>query len=339
MRDILSQLPADFPVPILYLQHLSASHPGGLAAVLQYRTALNVRWARHGDRLMPGVVYLCPAGSVFIVRSDATIGLTPIASRRDTLRSADLFLSSVAEAYAGRAVAIVLSGAGSDGAEGVCAVHGGQGTVLVQDEASSAVWGMPKAAIATGCVDFVLPARDIAPLLIDFVRHRHSLACRRVSVNTTPVSVSPLLRDVLCNVLATALTMHRTVMGNIQLFSPHTGALCIVTQRGFGLDFLEYFQTVGMQSDSACGRAMRDRAAVLIPDIAVDPLFALHRDIAREAGFRAVQSTPLISRRGAFLGVLSTHFRRPRIFPEEEFHKVERHAGFAAEMIERLLFT
>jgi len=176
MREILSQLPADFPTPILYLQHMSASGRSALAEVMQWHTALKVRWAQQGDGLRAGVVYLCPGGWSFIVRPGGTVGLAPMETRLDMLRPADRFFSSVAESYAHRAAAVVLSGAGWDGSEGVCALHSRQGTVIAQDEASSMVWGMPKAALATGCVDLVLPVQDIAPLLVNLVRDRQPLA-------------------------------------------------------------------------------------------------------------------------------------------------------------------
>jgi GAF domain-containing protein len=92
--------------------------------------------------------------------------------------------------------------------------------------------------------------------------------------------------------------------------------------------------------------AMREILAQLPADfpapilyLAADPVFVAHRDIARKAGVYAVQSIPLITRRGACIGVLSTHFRKPRMFSQEEIHMLERHAGYAADMIERLLIA
>jgi hypothetical protein len=340
MREILAHLPADFSAPILYLQHLSASHLGTLADVLQCRTVLQVRWAQQGDRLMAGVVYLCPAGYAFLVHPDGTLTLAPTATRREALHGADRFFASVATSYAHRAVAIVLSGAGWDGTEGVCTVHARHGTVLVQDEASAVVWGMPKAALATGCVDLVLPPQEIAPVLVNLVRDGHPLAALRTRVATclgsTRMSITPGLCDALEQLLATALTMHRTDLGNIQLVDRQADALTIVAQRGFGLDFLEYFRTVGSQDESACGRAMRAREPVLIADVTVDPCFAVHRSIARSAGFRAVQSTPLMSRGGTLLGVLSMHFRRPHQMSPGEWQRLEQHARRTADIIERL---
>src|SRR5262245_66685128 len=75
VAEILSRLPENFPAPILYFQHLTHSSNGLLSSVLQYYTALRVRWARDGERLMAGVGYLCPAGSAFNVHFDGSLHL------------------------------------------------------------------------------------------------------------------------------------------------------------------------------------------------------------------------------------------------------------------------
>jgi len=258
----------------------------------------------------------------------------------ERLHAADCFFTSIAASYGSRAIAIILSGAGWDGAEGLCALHEVGGAVFAQDEDSAFLWGMPKAAIAAGCVDSVLPLREIAPVLVNLVRDRFPLAA--VLANAAKLakrengSVAPSLRNTLGRFLAMALNIRRTDLGNIQLFNPETGALSIVTQRGFGLNFLEYFGVVSTQDESACGRAMRSREPVVIADVNTDPGFTVHRAIAASAGFRAVQSTPLISRDGAFLGVMSTHFRSAHRLSAAELYTFEVHARRTANMIEQL---
>lgn len=108
--------------------------------------------------------------------------------------------------------------------------------------------------------------------------------------------------------LSASLAATGASMGNVQLMDWHTGRLTIANQRGFGRSFLECFRTVDARDGSACGRAVRDRRPVVIEDVMRDCEFAPYRRIADEAGFRAVQSTPLISTSGAFLGIVSTHF-------------------------------
>jgi GAF domain-containing protein len=146
--------------------------------------------------------------------------------------------------------------------------------------------------------------------------------------------VTPALQAVLATYLESALAVHRTDLGNIHVVDP-TGALVIVAQRGFGEAFLNHFRIVRQRENSACARAMRGRAPVVIEDVDADPLFAPHREIAAASGFRAVQSTPLMSRRGSMLGVLSTHFRTPRAFSARELDMTMRHAQRIAAAIER----
>jgi GAF domain-containing protein len=139
------------------------------------------------------------------------------------------------------------------------------------------------------------------------------------------MSIPTRLQDQADRLLSIALALHGTAMGNIQLVDPETGDLRIIAQRGFGLDFLEHFAVVNTENGSACGRAMLNRKPLMIPDVKTDPLFAVHVNIAEAAGFRAVQSTPLISRNGAFLGVLSTHFRTPGHLAQSKLHWLDWH--------------
>src|SRR5215813_8169947 len=146
MRDIISRLPALFPAPILCLQHLSTSHCSTLVDVLQSQTPLRVRWAQQGDRLAPGVVYISPPGHSVVLRPDGTLVLTPISARLDGLHAADLLFASVAASYEHRQ------------------------SVGAQGKVSAFVCGRPKAALASGCVDAVLPPEEIAPVLVNLVR-------------------------------------------------------------------------------------------------------------------------------------------------------------------------
>jgi len=107
-----------------------------------------------------------------------------------------------------------------------------------------------------------------------------------------------------------ALRLLRAARGNIQLLDPVTGSLTIAAQCGFRAEFLEYFAVVN-DARSACGRAARGGVPVQITDVTTDSAFAPHRDAAAAAGFRAVQSTPLIDAAGTLLGVLSTHYPEP----------------------------
>ena len=140
----------------------------------------------------------------------------------------------------------------------------------------------------------------------------------------------PLLEEVLNATIA----LQSADFGNLQLYNERTQALDIVAQRGFGQDFLNHFSAVN-ESGAACGRALKRAERVIIEDVLTDPDFAPHRAIAASAGYRAVQSTPLFSRSGEPLGIVSTHFRQPHRPSERELRLTDLYARQAAELIER----
>src|SRR3954453_22578670 len=118
------------------------------------------------------------------------------------------------------------------------------------------------------------------------------------------------LSSQLSAVLDATMDAQRADFGNIQLYDDKTGTLAIVAHRGFSQAFLDYFATVDARDTSACGQALRSSARIIIEDITTEPSYAPHRAIAAAAGYRAVQSTPLLdSRTSAPVGMLSTHFR------------------------------
>jgi signal transduction histidine kinase len=124
-------------------------------------------------------------------------------------------------------------------------------------------------------------------------------------------------------------------MGNMQLLDPQTGALTIVASRGFGRPFLEYFARVG-EGLAACGAALQRGERVVVEDVAASPLFgAAARAVVLGAGARAVQSTPLVGRGGAVLGVFSTHYRTPRPLTPRELRLLDMIARQVAGALER----
>ena len=135
-------------------------------------------------------------------------------------------------------------------------------------------------------------------------------AVQRMRELTERFAEAPHSQALLERALEGAITLTGADLGNIQLADGH-GALRIVAQTGFSDQFLEHFAAVDDES-AACGRAAINRCQTVIPDVTVDPGFAPHRSVAAAAGFRAVQSTPLIDPRGRLRGVISTHFRYPR---------------------------
>src|SRR5690606_32360096 len=149
---------------------------------------------------------------------------------------------------------------------------------------------------------------------------------------TDRLIASPDLQTVADEAVQASVALHRADFGKLKLIDPVSGRLRIVGQHGFSPDFISALETV---SDCCCGRAVRRREPVIIVDIERDEGFAEYRAIAARAGFRAVQSTPLIDRSGELLGVVSTHFREPHVFSHCQMQAIAHYARDAAEMVAR----
>jgi two-component system chemotaxis response regulator CheB len=165
IRQILASLPADFAAGILIVQHLDPSHRSLMAGILARRTVLKVREAEEGDRLSAGTVLVAPPDRHLLLNPDGSISLSESEMVHFLRPSADLLFESVAASRRERAIALVLSGSGSDGAMGVRAIKKTGGTVIIQDKTTSLFFGMPWAAIQTGTADFILPLEEIAGAL------------------------------------------------------------------------------------------------------------------------------------------------------------------------------
>lgn len=169
LSQILSSLPAVFPIPIIIVQHLSPLYKSHLVEVLRHRTFLHVKWAESGESMQAGVVYVAPPDFHVLVRTPGILTLTQTPKVEFTRPSANPLFESVATCYRERAIAVVLTGAGKDGANGVQAIKATGGRVLVQNFRTSQAFSMPQAALKTGCVDFALSLRAIAPALVSLV--------------------------------------------------------------------------------------------------------------------------------------------------------------------------
>ena len=133
--------------------------------VIGRQSPMPVMHAEEGMQLEPDHVFLAPPDRHMLIKRKGTLTLTDSELVNFVRPSADLLFESVAAAYGDRAIAVVLTGSGHDGALGVTAIKQRGGTVVAQDEASSEFFGMPSAAIKTGAVDFVLPLEEIGPTL------------------------------------------------------------------------------------------------------------------------------------------------------------------------------
>jgi len=169
LSEVLSTIPESFPASIAVVQHLDPRHRSLMAKILSGRTELSVKEAEEGDRLRPGVVYVAPPDKHLLINPGGTISLTQSEMVHFVRPSADLLFESVAASFKDRAIAVVLTGSGSDGKMGVMAIKKMGGTVIAQDEATSEFFGMPGSAIQSGNVDFVLPLSEIASALVTLV--------------------------------------------------------------------------------------------------------------------------------------------------------------------------
>jgi two-component system, chemotaxis family, protein-glutamate methylesterase/glutaminase len=167
-RQIVPRLPADFPAAVILLQHRLPRAEHLLSQVLQRDTQLQLRLAQEGEPLAAGVIQVAAAGRQLLVTPDKKLSYAQPGG--EAVRcAADPLFASAAAAYGRRTLAVVLSGALDDGAGGIRSVKRAGGRILAQTPASCDAPGMPTAAIATGMVDFVLPAHAIADALVALV--------------------------------------------------------------------------------------------------------------------------------------------------------------------------
>jgi two-component system chemotaxis response regulator CheB len=169
----LATLPADLPACVLALLHSDPERESLLPEILRRAGPLEVHAARDGDALQPARVIVAPAGQHLLITHDLRLALIESGAYPPSRPSADLLLTSLALAAGPRAIAVVLSGKGHDGATGTTAVHHFGGIVLATDEASSASFSMPAATIARDdAIDHVVDLDDIGALLAHIVGER-----------------------------------------------------------------------------------------------------------------------------------------------------------------------
>lgn len=166
LRSILFGLPKDFPAPIVVVQHISRGFLPGLVQWLDQGCKLTVRIAAHGQAMEPGTVYFAPDDHHLLVASDNTLRLSD-APPEGTLRPCvGRLFRSVAESLGSRAVGVLLTGMGRDGALELGLMRERGAVTIAQDECTSIVYGMPREAVRLGAAVHVLPQEEIAGMLI-----------------------------------------------------------------------------------------------------------------------------------------------------------------------------
>jgi two-component system chemotaxis response regulator CheB len=176
LQEMLPTLPADLPVPILIVQHMPAGFIAPFAKRLNSLCAVSVCEASHGEVIQPGVVYLAPAGLHMTVspssNSRTLISLSDKMENQVHIPSIDVMMLSVASAFHSQAMGIIMTGMGSDGAQGMKAIHREGGLTVGQDEPSCVVYGMPRVCAEMGILDRVVPLSQIPYEILQATHYR-----------------------------------------------------------------------------------------------------------------------------------------------------------------------
>ncbi|BCW97178.1 MAG: hypothetical protein KatS3mg024_0005 [Armatimonadota bacterium] len=163
---VLSDLPAAFPACVAVVQHIRPDFPSRLPEVLSRACALPVLEAKSSLVIEPGAVYVAPPNRHLSISAPRRIVLRSTPPVNYVRPSVDVLFQSAA-LWKGKVIAAVLTGTGRDGAEGIRAIHRSGGLTIAQRPAACS--GMPEAAIATGCVQMVLPLEQIGPAIVEAV--------------------------------------------------------------------------------------------------------------------------------------------------------------------------
>lgn len=175
LQRILTALPADFPLPIILIQHMPAAFTGAFAQRLNSLAKITIKEAEDNDVLKPGVAYLAPGGKQMLVdgsESQARLRIKEDDSPRITFKpSVDITFATAAKVFHDKVLAVVLTGMGADGREGARLLKQQGSAIWAQDEASCVVYGMPQAIAAAGLMDVEVSLEDVAPRLLTELKH------------------------------------------------------------------------------------------------------------------------------------------------------------------------
>jgi two-component system chemotaxis response regulator CheB len=179
LTTLLSTLPKEFNPAIAIVLHSDPKRPSQLVEILKRGANLPIRRAMHGDVLQEGQVYIAPPDWHMLIDRDRTVILNQAGKVHFLRPSADVLFQSAADCYGKNLLAIVLTGTLSDGTIGAQAIKSKGGTVIVQDEATSDFFGMPKSVIKAGYADKVLPIQGISAAMVDWSNQESTDDCSR----------------------------------------------------------------------------------------------------------------------------------------------------------------
>lgn len=180
LEQILPCFPAGFPLPIFIVQHMPPGFSSRFTRRLSSLCAINVHEACHQEIVRPGVAYISPSGVHMRVQRrtqgpQVFIALDPNSGNALHVPSADLLFESVALVYESRAMGVILTGMGSDGAQGIAAIHAAGGITIGQDQATCTVYGMPRACAERGVLTRILPLMKIPEEILQATRRQRSV--------------------------------------------------------------------------------------------------------------------------------------------------------------------
>nr|WP_298139848.1 chemotaxis response regulator protein-glutamate methylesterase [uncultured Pseudomonas sp.] len=167
LQRVLTQLPANFPAPLVLIQHMPAAFTKAFAERLDKLCQISVKEAADGDVLRPGLALLAPGGKQMMVDARGVIKILPGDERLNYKPCVDITFGSVAKSYHDKVLAVVLTGMGADGREGARLLKQGGSQVWAQDEASCVIYGMPMAIVKADLADAIYPLEEIGKHLVE----------------------------------------------------------------------------------------------------------------------------------------------------------------------------
>ena len=167
LQRVLTQLPANFPAPIVLIQHMPAAFTKAFAERLDKLCRISVKEAEDGDILRPGLALLAPGGKQMMVDGRGAIKILPGDERLNYKPCVDITFGSAAKSYGDKVLAVVLTGMGADGREGARLLKQGGSSVWAQDEASCVIYGMPMAIVKADLADAVYGLDDIGKHIVE----------------------------------------------------------------------------------------------------------------------------------------------------------------------------
>jgi two-component system chemotaxis response regulator CheB len=180
LQEILPLLPGDLLVPIVVVQHMPPGFTAPFAKRLNALCPATVQEATHGENARPGIIYIAPAGVQLTVERSSNSRITLCLSEKPEnqlhVPSADVMMQSVASAFRSLAMGIIMTGMGSDGAQGMSAIHREGGVTVGQDEVTCAVYGMPRVCAEMGILDRVVPLSQIPYEIMHATHYRKASA-------------------------------------------------------------------------------------------------------------------------------------------------------------------